>query len=220
MITHQRHGDFEPRWPVAITVIAAIGLLACLPDRVRLMPNWVIYVVGISVLIPILAIALAGAKSSWSRIERGVIMSFFLFTILASFFSLADLVNMIVNRSRDVSGLQLLQSSVAVWVENVIGFSLLYWQLDRGGPEARARTADVRPEWLFPQDGAPEQVAPAGWWPTFVDYLYLSFSTATAFSTTDVMPLTHRSKLLMMLESSISLALIVVVASRAINILS
>jgi uncharacterized membrane protein len=77
----------------------------------------------------------------------------------------------------------------------------------------------MRPDWLFPQEGASTDNVPPGWSPVFVDYLFLSYSTATAFSTTDVMPLTSRAKMMMMLESTISLMTIVVVASRAINIL-
>ncbi len=131
---------------------------------------------------------------------------------------LALLIAEMVRRSGEVSGIQLLTSSVALWVLNVLTFSLLYWQLDRGGPEARANQARPRPDWLFPQEGAPRDVPP-DWRPTFVDYLFLGYSTATAFSTTDVMPLTSRAKMLMMLESTISLATIVAVMSRAINIL-
>jgi uncharacterized membrane protein len=98
-------------------------------------------------------------------------------------------------------------------------FSLLYWQMDRGGPEARVKHVEGRTDWLFPQENAPARDVPANWQPAFVDYLYLGYSAATAFSTTDVMPLTARAKLLMMLESAISLATIVIVAARAINIL-
>jgi hypothetical protein len=76
-----------------------------------------------------------------------------------------------------------------------------------------------RPDWLFPQVGAPPESVPSDWSPVFVDYLFLSYSTATAFSATEVLPLTSRAKMLMMLESSISLMTIVLVASRAINIL-
>jgi hypothetical protein len=115
--------------------------------------------------------------------------------------------------------LSLLASSIAVWVTNVTTFSLLYWEIDRGGPEARQNNAGTMPDWLFPQTGAPAEDVRPDWRPVFVDYLFLGYSTATAFSTTDVMPLTSRAKLLMMLESAISLATIVVVAARAINIL-
>ena len=136
--------------------------------------------------------------------------------------TLANLINLIgemLNRSAEIDGMQLLTSSIAVWVTNVLMFSMLYWQIDRGGPEARVNNAGARPDWLFPQEGAPAKDVPDGWQPTFIDYLYLGYSTATAFSTTDVMPLTPRAKLLMMLESAIALITIVAIASRAINIL-
>jgi hypothetical protein len=92
-------------------------------------------------------------------------------------------------------------------------FSLLYWQLDRGGPTLRVSAAPHRPDWIFPADQAsPEDLAP-GWRPQFIHYLFLGFSTATAFSTTDALPLTGRAKLAMMTESSISLVTLVVVAA-------
>jgi uncharacterized membrane protein len=121
-----------------------------------------------------------------------------------------------VRGSGEVRGNQLLTSSIALWVSNVLTFSLLYWQIDRGGPASQAN--QTRPDWLFPQVGARED-APPDWRPTFVDYLYLAYSTATAFSSTDASPLTSRAKMLMMLESAISLVTTVAVASRAINIL-
>jgi hypothetical protein len=133
--------------------------------------------------------------------------------------NLGSLIDAMVNRSREISGLQLLASSIALWVTNVLTFSLLYWQIDRGGPEARVNRAATWPDWLFPQESAPPEDVPQPWKARFVDYLFLSYSTATAFSTTDVMPLTSRAKLLMMVESAISLATIVVVAARAINVL-
>ena len=116
------------------------------------------------------------------------------------------------------TGIQLLASSVAAWALNVLLFSLAYWRLDRGGPEARANHANTRPDWLFPQQSVPEYVPP-DWYPTFVDYLFLAFDTATAFSPTDALPLTSRAKVLMMLQSTISLVTVIAVAARAINIL-
>jgi uncharacterized membrane protein len=124
-----------------------------------------------------------------------------------------------LSRTESVSGLQMLTSSVGAWVANVLAFAMAYWQLDRGGPEARANDAGPKPDWLFPQEEVPDE-APAGRWPRFVDYLFLSFSTATAFSPTDTMPLTTRAKLLMMTESAVSLVTLVIVAARAINILN
>ena len=112
-----------------------------------------------------------------------------------------------------------LTSSVALWINNVLVFSLLYWQVDRGGPGARAADERRRPDLFFTQEGAPPDAMPHGWRPSFPDYLFLAFSTATAFSPTDVVPLTLRAKMMMMLESSISLITIVVVGARAINVL-
>jgi hypothetical protein len=209
---------FEPRWPVVLSLLAVIVLLALLPERLMLFPGWFLCVVGIAVLAPMAAVGLTAARGRWLRIERTNTLLFVVVAEVGTLANLANLIGAMVHRSVEISGLQLLESSIAVWLTNVLMFSLLYWQIDRGGPEARANDASTRPDWLFPQSGAGED-APPGWRPTFVDYLFLGFSTATAFSPADVLPLTSRAKLLMMLESSISLATIVVVAARAINIL-
>lgn len=168
---------------------------------------------------PIVAVELIGARPLWLRIEHAATLIFFTVAGVCNLAILANLISAMLSRSAGVAGLQLLASSTAVWVTNVLVFSMLYWQIDRRGPGAEGRDADARADWLFPQEGASAGNVPAGWQPTFIDYLYLGYSTATAFSTTDAMPLTHRAKLLMMLESTISLMTIVVVASRAINIL-
>jgi len=209
---------FEPRWPVVLAIVAVIGLLALLPGRIRLFPIWATYAIGAAVLVPIVAVGLTAARARWRRVERMVTL-FFVVVALVTLANLANLIGAMMRRPADISGMQLFASSIAVWVTNVLMFSLLYWQMDRSTPEARVNNADTKPDWLFPQEGAPAEDVPPGWRPTFVDYLFLGYSTATAFSTTDVMPLTSRAKMLMMLESMISLATIVVVAARAINIL-
>ena len=206
----------EPRWPVILTVLAVGFLLTALPGRLRVLPVWGAWVIAIGLIVPIAAIPLTTAKARWMRIERIVTLLFFVISGGGTLVMLGRLLEAMVYRSGEINGYQLLVSSIATWVINVLTFSLLYWQIDRGGPEARAK--HTRPDWLFPQDGAHEDVPP-DWRPTFVDYLYLSYSTATAFSTTDAVPLTARAKMLMMIESAISLVTIVAVASRAINIL-
>ena len=208
----------EPRWPVALTLLAVILLLAFMPERVGLFPKWLPYVFGIAIFVPMTAIGLTAGKARWLRIERTILLLFIVVTAGGTLANLANLIYVMVRRSAEIGGAQLLTSSIAVWVTNVLMFSLLYWQIDRGGPESRVNNASTQPDWLFPQAGAPED-APPDWRPTFVDYLFLGFSTATAFSTTDIMPLTSRAKMLMMLESTMSLGTIVIVASRAINIL-
>jgi hypothetical protein len=210
---------FEPRWPVALAIVAVVILLVLLPRDLRLAPLWVTYMIGIAVLVPVAAVGLTAARARWLRVERTVILLVVVYGAFSGIVNLANLISAMVQRSAEISGVQLLASSISVWVSNVLVFSLLYWQIDRGGPERRVNDASARPDWLFPQEGAPAGDVPPGWWPVFVDYLFLGYSTATAFSTTDVMPLTSRAKMLMMFESTISLVTIVVVASRAINIL-
>jgi hypothetical protein len=168
--------------------------------------------------VPIVAVGLTAANSRWLRVERVITLLFFVYGTFGTLIGLAKLVSLMLSQSVAISGQQMLASSIAVWVTNVLVFTLLYWQMDCGGPEARVNKAGTRPDWLFPQMEVPD-AAPIGWRSTFIDYLHLSYSTATAFSTTEVAPLTSRAKMLMMLESMISLATIVIVASRAINIL-
>jgi hypothetical protein len=211
--------QIEARWPVMMAIVAGLALLALLPGRIKLIPTWSAYAVGLAVLAPVLAVGLTGGSVRWLRIERVVTMLFAAGTAAVNVANLGNLTLAIAKGSTEIGGLQLFGSSIALWVTNTIMFSVLYWQLDRGGPEARLKRTGVNPDWLFPEEGAPEGVVPDGWRPTFVCYLYLGYSTATAFSTTEVLPMTSRAKMLMMLESAISLGTIVVVAARAINIL-
>jgi hypothetical protein len=209
----------EARWPVALVIVLVLGLLDVLPGRVRLFPPWVLYVVGVGVLTPLLGVAMRHQSVAWARIERAVSFVFIMFAFSCNLMMLLELIFDMVRRSQTVNGLQLLTSSIALWAMNVLMFSLLYWQLDRGGPNQRVNGPEQRPDWLFPQDQAPPEMIKPGWRPKFIDYLFLGFSTATAFSTTDAMPLRSRAKLAMMFESSISLVTLVVVAARAINVL-
>ncbi len=208
----------EPRWPVALATVAVLSLLTLLPGRVRVFPAWVPFLLVIALIVPMAALTLATAKARWLRIESIVTLLFLATVGLAIVVCLKDLFSRMLHPSAELTGLQLLTSSVAVWVANVLVFSVMYWRMDRGGPEARANRMSATPDWLFPLDSAPEG-APPGWRATFVDYLFLAFCTATAFSPTDALPLTPRAKLVMMLESIVSLVTIIAVASRAINIL-
>jgi hypothetical protein len=114
---------------------------------------------------------------------------------------------------------ELLAAGSLVWIDLVIAFGFLYWELDGGGPGRRARRTPRYPDLAFPQHMNPD-VAPPGWRPVFVDYLYLGFTNAIAFSPTDVMPLAHWAKLTMGLESGASLVILGLVIARAVNILS
>ena len=208
----------ESRWQVVLAILAIFFLLTLLPSRVRVFPNWVPFLLTIALIAPMVALQLTTPNARWLRVERIVILFFLAIAGFGLIKSLGYLLYEMVRRSFEVSGIQLLTSSVAAWATNVLLFSLVYWRLDRGGPEARANHANTKPDWLFPQQGVPEYVPP-DWHATFVDYLFLAFDTATAFSPTDALPLTSRAKVLMMLQSIISLVTIIAVAARAINIL-
>jgi hypothetical protein len=208
----------EPRWPPALAICGVLFLLQSLHPRLSVFPVWFHYVVTITILVPMAGVVLTSARAPWLRLERASILVFFATVQSAALVALARLIWEMVYDSKEVSGLALLASSIGLWAQNVLSFSLLYWQLDRGGPHARANNLSRKPDWLFPQAGVPEDVRP-GWHPTYVDYLFLGYSTATAFSPTDAVPLTSRAKMLMMLQSLISLVTILLVASRAINIL-
>jgi len=112
----------------------------------------------------------------------------------------------------------LLASGGAIWLSTVITFGLWYWDLDRGGAAARARGSGPPPAFVFPEMVNPQYAGP-GWYPKFLDYLYLSFTNAVAFSPTDVSAIKPWAKLMMMAEEAISLLVAILVVSRAVNIL-
>jgi uncharacterized membrane protein len=131
--------------------------------------------------------------------------------------SIVLLIHLLVNGAGTTAP-PLLRAAVHMWVVNVLLFGLWYWQLDGGGPIARPTCAQTERDFLFPQQSDPA-LAESGWQPQFLDYLYLSFTNATAFSPTDAMPLSRWAKMLMLVQSAISLALAVMVVARAVNIL-
>ncbi len=209
----------EPRWAPLLALAVLVALTTLTHSRVRLLPVWFPYAVLAVAIVPMALVQLTGGGRLWLRVERVTTLVVVVVVTPATLAGLVNIIRLILSQSVQISGQQLLASSIFAWITNVITFSLLYWWLDRGGPEARAADAGIRPDWHFPQHDVPEEEIPIGWRPTYVDYLFLSFSTCTAFSTTEVSPLTKRAKLLMMLEASISLVTITAVAARAINVL-
>ena len=206
----------EPRWPATLAVLVAIVLQLVLPRHVALYlgPRWMI-----PALEGVLAVALLIANP-WHRLESRNLRPFSVGLIIlinaANLVALGGLVSDLLNGT-NAGGRSLVYASVPIWLTNVIVFGLWYWELDRGGPAARLKAEHPAPDFLFPQQTAPG-VAP-GWTPTFLDYLYTSFTNATAFSPTDTMPLSPWAKLLMMIQSLASLLTIALVISRAVNIL-
>jgi uncharacterized membrane protein len=140
------------------------------------------------------------------------------------FFNLLGVVvlvaSLIAHSASRITGAQLLASGGSVWFTNAIAFGLAFWELDSGGPVARALATGARkPDFQFPQDENP-QLARPGWYPRLWDYFYVSLTNATAFSPTDAMPMTRTAKALMAAESMLSVVTVLLVAARAVNILA
>ncbi len=213
----RRHTPGEPRWPVTLSVAAAIALQVILPDQLGLLPRY---------LLPSLEVALLAGMviANPVRIERrsrGMRLASIVLIMLisaANATSAVLLIRAILRGTAGASAGPLLATGGAVWATNVIAFALWYWEFDRGGPVHRAHGTFQVADLMFPQMASPELAAP-DWEPMFVDYLYLSFTNATAFSPTDVMPLARWAKLAMLVQSAVSLAVGVLVIARAVNIL-
>ena len=213
----KRVTEGEPRWPVSVAVLAAIAMQVALPGRLAIHPHWLLpglealLLVGLVVANPRRLDRESAALRRASLVLIGVISA-------ANSWSAARLVLGLVRGTEGQDAAPLLLTGASIWATNVIVFSLWYWELDRGGPVARAVAPRPHPDFLFAQMQSPE-LAPERWEPGFADYLYLSFTNATAFSPTDVLPLSRWAKLTMMLQSGVSLITVALVIARAVNIL-
>ena len=213
----RRVHEGEPRWPASVAVLVAIGLQVALPAHLAIAPRWLLPTLE-GLIVVSLMVANPRRINRRSPIIRGAMIALIGVASLDNAWAAGALVTGIVNGTEGKDPTTLLLTGAAIWVTNVIVFALWYWELDRLGPAARANAIVVNPDFLFPQMTSPD-LAPDDWAPEFVDYLYFSFTNATAFSPTDVMPMSRWSKLTMMLQSCVSLATVALVVARAVNIL-
>jgi hypothetical protein len=213
-------GTGESRWPMALAVLAAGGLRAALPPELRNGDTRWAFIAVVVVLLAILVIGDPGRidrESHWLRVLTGSLIG--LITAVNASAAVRLVAGIIGAAKFSTDANILLASGGAIWLSNVIVFGLWYWDLDRGGAAARARGSDRQPAFVFPEMSNAQYVSP-GWYPKFIDYLHLSFTTATAFSPTDVSAIKPWAKLMMMAEEAISLLVAILVVSRAVNILS
>jgi len=204
---------------MALAVLAAGGLRAALPAQLR---NGDARWAFVAVLVALLAILVIGdpgridRDSAWLRVMTGTLIGLISVVNVAAVVRLVAGIINAVKFSNDAN--VLLASGGAIWLSNVIAFGLWYWDLDRGGAAARARGTGPQPAFIFPEMNNLEYVGP-GWYPKFIDYFHLSFTTAMAFSPTDVSAIRPWAKLMMMAEDVISLLVAILVVARAVNIL-
>lgn len=207
----------EPRWAVTAVILGAVALQLMLPHRLTLQPYWALPALELVLLAGLIAAnpRRVDARTRWLR---WLGLALICVISLANGWAAVKLVAGLVSGTEGTDAVPLLLTGGGIWLTNVIVFALWYWEWDRGGPMARARGHQQFADFLFVQMQSPE-VAPPDWEPAFLDYLYLSFTNSTAFSPTDVMPLSRWAKMLMMLQSSVSLVTMVLVVARAVNIL-
>jgi hypothetical protein len=234
MVSREELGE-SPIWP-ALAVLTAAGLYATLPSRfvtgsasagVFGIVRWLVPVLTVLLLVPLAlnvprrGLLLSGTErvAQLGVSRRVALLAVIALISVANATSIVLLVHLLVAGAHTNARL-LLRAGIHLWCINVLVFGLWFWQLDGGGPLAR-RVEPERPaarDFLFPQHTL-EPAPSTGWQPTFLDYLYLSYTNATAFSPTDAMPLSKWAKMLMLVESAASLLLAIMVVARAVNIL-
>ena len=221
----RRTANGENRVPPAAAVIVAGLAYALLPASLLVGPRFVIPGIELVLLAALIATnpRRLTRETRWSRIAS---IALACLVILANMVALGMLVHSMTEKNS--SGEPLLVAAMQVWVTNVIGFALFYWELDRGGPVARRRARRDElgaADWRFSQDENDDAVLEvsrtssesSGWVPIFVDYLYLSITNSSAFSPTDTMPLTSRAKVLMAIQATAALLTSLLVVARAVG---
>ena len=220
-----REEELESQWEAAPAVAFVIALQLVLAF-VSLTQDWKVWVFSWWVwLIPAGPEVALLVPLAWHRPRRRLQQMGLRRTVVLALLALVSLANSLLIlaviaslvRGQERSGAQLLLKAITVWGTNVTTFGLWFWVVDRGGPVRRRRSHPPPPDFLFPQLDNP-RLADGPWEPHLVDYVYVAFTNAIAFSPTDVLPLTRRAKLLMLFESALSALTILLVAARAVNI--
>lgn len=212
-----KHRIREPIWHVQAAMVMAIVLQLVLPDR---------FSVGSHYLIPVIELFLLGALSfttpkekifkSLARRINAILL--IVITSIANAYALFEVARQLLQGGHVNNGRELILTAINIYLTNIIIFALWYWEMDGGGPGERLRIAKYEQDFLFPQNQNESYKHP-DWKPTFTDYLYVSSTNAMAFSPTDTMPMSRRAKMLMLIQATVSLIAIALVAARAVNIL-
>lgn len=208
--------DVEQRTWVFVAVLVAFAAQFIVPVGFRLNPSWVLPAAagGLALL---LAVGGRAVEDPGHTSLRLLAVAFAAVLAVGNLFAVARLITALLTGS-GVNAEILFSVGLAAWVTNIVAFAVVYWELDNGGPVARSRRANLAAtDFFFPQYGLASHT---NWQPRFIDYLYVSFTNATAFSPTDTLPLRGRAKALMALQSAVALVAVAVVFARGVNILT
>lgn len=203
----------ESKWPPFVAILMAAGLYMILPGSLILGGGyfrWLIPAIEIVMLVIVFSPPVYESER-----RRHLVITLVVIATVANASSIVLLVHGITTE-RGFDAQSLLGAALAVWATNAIVFALWFWESDGGGPRARARAAVGAHDFLFAQYTLPE---PWTWRPDFLDYLFMSITNSTSFAPADTLPLTRRAKALMAAQSVLSVAIVIVILSRAINIL-
>jgi len=206
-----------PFWEPQLVVACTIVLQLTLSDQVTVGPNWMFPALEGALLLGLIIVS-PHPNVRHSPLRRKLAIAMIGIVSAANIASLLLLCHYLLRGTKE-NGHQLILSGIVLWVTNVLLFGLWYWEVDRGGPVARSCGEHGHPDFLFPQMTAPKW-APKDWRPRLIDYLYVSFTNATAFSPTDTMPLTPTAKWMMSGQALAALVTVGLVVARAVNILS
>jgi hypothetical protein len=214
---HDELGVVEPFWEAQVAVLVTAVLYVALPSRLTVGPRWVVPTLE-GVLLLGLMISTPYRHHTQSAARRRISIGLIAIVTVANFTAEGLLVHYLL-KGGGSGGRALVLSAAQIWFTNVAVFGLWFWEVDRGGPHMHTSSEPRPPDFLFPQMGAREPSL-RGWRPAFLDYLYVAFTNASAFSPTDAMPLSVRIKTLMLIESIASFLTVGLVAARAVNILN
>jgi uncharacterized membrane protein len=214
--TNKAHA-YDPVWHVQLAVLLALALQVLLPDR---------FVAGPRYLLPILeALLLALVAVTTPRLPeyRSTRRKFYVIALIAlisaaNIYSLQRVVSDLLTGGHISSGQQLILASINIFLTNIIIFGMWYWEMDGGGPGLRRGRPHHQRDFLYPQ--MRDTSLYPSWHPTFIDYLYLSYNNASTFGPGDTLPTSRRAKMLMLIQSLVSLSTLVLVAARAVGILA
>ena len=211
-----RRTEAEQRWPAALAIAVAVSVHLLLPADLAPRPRWLLPGLEAALLLSVVVVNPLRINRE-TRVLRPLSIGLAALLGVATAWSAALLVRELFGHGH-IAPSHLLLWAAAIWLTNVIVFALWFWEGDRGGPAARAEGSNPHPDFLFTQMTAGD-LAPRDWEPGFFDYFYLSFTNATAFSPTDTLPMSTWAKAGMLVESAVSLATVLLVVARAVNVI-
>jgi len=202
-----------PRWPAAVALVSIGASYIALSEYVTFGPR--VWVPGLTTVL-VVPLLIAHARGHY-RLARGI--SYVLITLVTASVVLRVFFLVTTLPGRGASALSVLIDAVVIWVSTVVTFALWYWEIDGGGPANRTMGTYTSEDFLFPQMTQRDGKSAIGWAPSFLDYLFLAFNTSAAFSPTDTPVLSRRVKILMVIQSVLSLVVLFVLVGWAVNAL-